>query len=167
VPNCRCKTPTDQSPQSLRQYSSSPEASTRWWNSSPVRYGIYGVGSAGLGLLLIDNYRLRRKTEALEQVVVEALTYNGTLDPAEKVFKGGEQGFIKLKLESVTDVNHNTKRFKFKFDDPKAVSGLSYCCKADNIRNGAILTSGSGAIDKTSSRRCGQADDSAVHPHQP
>jgi len=43
------------------------------------------------------------------------------------VFKGGEQGFVPLTLESVTDVNHNTKRFKFKFEDSKAVSGLSYC----------------------------------------
>jgi hypothetical protein len=114
----------------VRQYSSSAEASARWWHSTPVRYSLYGVGSAGLAALLFDNWRLRRRAHILEQVATDALVYNGTLDPAEKVFKGGEQGFIPLTLESVTDVNHNTKRFKFKFEDAKAVSGLSYCCKA-------------------------------------
>jgi hypothetical protein len=72
---------------------------------------------------------LRKLGSAWQELAVEALTYNGTLDPAEKVFKGGEQGFIPLSLESVTDENHNTKRFRFKFEDPKTVSGLSYCCK--------------------------------------
>jgi len=45
--------------------------------------------------------------------------------PAEKVFTGGDQGFISLVLDQVENINHNTKRFRFKFDDPEAVSGLT------------------------------------------
>ena len=43
----------------------------------------------------------------------------------EKVFKGGDQGFISLALDKVEDINHNTKKFRFKFEDGEAVSGLS------------------------------------------
>ena len=34
------------------------------------------------------------------------------------------QGFLSLALDSVEDINHNTKKFRFKFDDSAAVSGL-------------------------------------------
>lgn len=44
-------------------------------------------------------------------------------EPA-KVFKGGEQGFVPLTLDKVEDINHNTKKFRFKFEDQEAVSGL-------------------------------------------
>lgn len=36
-----------------------------------------------------------------------------------------DQGFIDLALEKIEDINHNTKRFRFKFDNPEAVSGLT------------------------------------------
>lgn len=36
-----------------------------------------------------------------------------------------DQGFISLVLDQVENINHNTKKFRFKFDDPNAVSGLS------------------------------------------
>jgi len=42
-----------------------------------------------------------------------------------KVFTGGDQGFISLALDKTEDINHNTKRFRFKFDDSEAVSGLT------------------------------------------
>lgn len=38
---------------------------------------------------------------------------------------GGEQGFVPLVLQKVEDVNHNTKKFYFKFDDPDKTSGLN------------------------------------------
>lgn len=44
---------------------------------------------------------------------------------APKVFTGGDQGFIGLKLKNVEEINHNTKKFIFSFDDPNAVSGLN------------------------------------------
>jgi cytochrome-b5 reductase len=37
----------------------------------------------------------------------------------------GDQGFVDLKLEAVEIVNHNTKKFRFSFEDPEAVSGLN------------------------------------------
>lgn len=39
-------------------------------------------------------------------------------------FKGGDQGFIDLKLESVEEINHNTKKFRFALPNPDDVSGL-------------------------------------------
>ena len=44
--------------------------------------------------------------------------------PQSKAFKGGDQGFIDLKLESVEDINHNTKKFRFALPDSNDVSGL-------------------------------------------
>jgi cytochrome-b5 reductase len=48
--------------------------------------------------------------------------------PAPKVFTGGDQGFVSLKLESVENINTNTKKFRFAFDDPESVSGLVIAC---------------------------------------
>lgn len=44
--------------------------------------------------------------------------------PPEKAFKGGDQGFLSLKLEEVTDVSPNTKRFRFALPDANMVAGL-------------------------------------------
>jgi cytochrome-b5 reductase len=49
-------------------------------------------------------------------------------EPA-KVFTGGDQGFVSLKLDDIEIVNHNTKRLRFTFEDPDAVSGLQIACK--------------------------------------
>lgn len=49
--------------------------------------------------------------------------------PANKVFKGGDQGFVSLLLEQVEDINHNTKRFRFKLPDENDVSGLQVACE--------------------------------------
>jgi len=42
----------------------------------------------------------------------------------KKALTGGEQGFVSLKLDEVHDVNHNTKRFRFKLPEDDMVSGL-------------------------------------------
>jgi cytochrome-b5 reductase len=39
-------------------------------------------------------------------------------------FTGGDQGFISLKLESVENINHNTKKFRFALPEEDQVSGL-------------------------------------------
>lgn len=39
-------------------------------------------------------------------------------------FTGGDQGFISLKLDSVENVNHNTKKFRFSLPEEDQVSGL-------------------------------------------
>jgi len=43
---------------------------------------------------------------------------------AKSAFIGGDQGFISLKLESVENVNHNTKKFRFALPEEDQVSGL-------------------------------------------
>ncbi|MCJ1229812.1 NADH-cytochrome b5 reductase [Toensbergia leucococca] len=44
--------------------------------------------------------------------------------PKNAVFTGGEQGWVDLKLESVENVNHNTKKFRFALPNKDDVSGL-------------------------------------------
>lgn len=46
-------------------------------------------------------------------------------DRAIKCFTGGDQGFIPLVLEEIENINHNTKKFRFKLNDEDAVSGLN------------------------------------------
>lgn len=50
----------------------------------------------------------------------------GVAEPKErpKVFTGGDQGWIDLKLSEIETINHNTKRFRFELPDKEAVSGL-------------------------------------------
>ena len=43
---------------------------------------------------------------------------------APVTFKGGDQGFISLVLDKIENVNHNTKKFRFKLDSEDSVSGL-------------------------------------------
>lgn len=43
----------------------------------------------------------------------------------KKAFTGGDQGFISLKLESVENINHNTKKFRFALPEGDQVSGLA------------------------------------------
>ena len=74
------------------------------------------VGAAGLGAGL---YRYFYGTAA------------ATAEPKdrEKVFKGGDQGFVSLKLAAAEDLSHNTKRLRFVFPDPENVSGLPVTCE--------------------------------------
>lgn len=51
------------------------------------------------------------------------------VDKPMMAFKGGDQGFISLKLESAEDINHNTKRFRFKLPEEDSVSGLHVACE--------------------------------------
>ena len=47
----------------------------------------------------------------------------------EKAFKGGDQGFISLKLASSEDLSHDTKRLRFALPDKESVAGLPITCK--------------------------------------
>lgn len=44
--------------------------------------------------------------------------------PQGSAFTGGDQGFIDLKLDSVEQINHNTKKFRFALPNSDDVSGL-------------------------------------------
>jgi len=47
----------------------------------------------------------------------------------EKVFTGGDQGWVTLKVADVETLSHNTKRLRFEFPDKEAVSGLPVTCE--------------------------------------
>ncbi|KAI4240209.1 MAG: hypothetical protein L6R40_005238 [Gallowayella cf. fulva] len=59
---------------------------------------------------------------------LEALTGKQPGNPpdasANKTFKGGDQGWVDLKLENVEELSHNAKKFRFALPDKNDVSGL-------------------------------------------
>ncbi len=59
-----------------------------------------------------------------EEKNIPAKTGAGTGIAPVKAFTGGDQGFISLLLESVENVSHNTKKFRFKLNDEDSTSGL-------------------------------------------
>lgn len=96
--------------QSVRQ--SSSEAAPK----SKSLTGLYlAIGLAGLGTGL---YRYQSGSAAAEA-------------PQErpKVFTGGDQGWVGLKLSNIETLSHNTKRLRYEFEDKEAVSGLHIACK--------------------------------------
>ncbi|EGC46316.1 NADH-cytochrome b5 reductase [Histoplasma capsulatum var. duboisii H88] len=96
----RCSQPLAQS---LRKYSSeAPAKSSR----IPLIGGITLAASAGY-------YYYWQSTSAKSE-------------PKERstVFKGGDQGWVGLKLAHIDNVNHNVKKLRFEFEDPESVSGL-------------------------------------------
>lgn len=48
--------------------------------------------------------------------------------PPISTFLGGDQGWLDLKLESVEQINHNTKKFRFALPTKESVSGLHVAC---------------------------------------
>ena len=47
---------------------------------------------------------------------------------ANSTFKGGDQGFVDLMLESVEEISHNTKKLRFALPNKDDVSGLHIAC---------------------------------------
>lgn len=58
-----------------------------------------------------------------------AAALKGKATSTTPAFTGGDQGFISLKLESVENTNHNTKKFRFALPESDQVSGLTIACK--------------------------------------
>lgn len=71
--------------------------------------------AAGVG---VSAFGPGKAKEAVKEAVAE-------VKPATKAFTGGDQGFISLVLEKIDNINHNTKRFRFKLPEEENVSGLS------------------------------------------
>lgn len=94
--------------QSFRQYAT--EAPKRR-SLTPLYAGIVLTG-AGVGL-----YRYNSGIATAESP-----------KQRESVFVGGDQGWVDLKLASVEEVSHNTKRLRFEFPDKEKVSGLAVAC---------------------------------------
>lgn len=97
----RCAQPLRQS---ARQYSAEAPKSK---SLAPV---YLTVGLAGLGAGL---YRYQSSAATAEA-------------PKErsKVFTGGDQGWVGLKVSDIEVLSHNTKRLRFEFEDKESVSGL-------------------------------------------
>ncbi|KAL8778725.1 MAG: hypothetical protein Q9213_007278 [Squamulea squamosa] len=112
--------------QSVRRYatdSSSPGGLNRW-----VKYGGGAFGAVFVGFGVV-RFLVGKPEEGSEEARkgYEALTGNklgyDSDKPAQKTFKGDDK-WIDLKLESVEEVNHNTKKFRFALPDKDDVSGL-------------------------------------------
>ncbi|CAL5872980.1 uncharacterized protein PFLUO_LOCUS7249 [Penicillium psychrofluorescens] len=95
----RCAQPLRQS---FRKYSS--EAPQQKKSLAPI-YATVGAAGVGIGL-----WRYYGSAAELKE--------------RPKVFVGGDQGWVDLKLASVENLSSNTKRFRFEFEDKEAVSGL-------------------------------------------
>lgn len=88
----------------------------------------------GLGLLAasmgyyyykngVDPSKIKAAAKEAEAKAKE-LTGRGSAPAGPPAFTGGDQGFISLKLESIENVNHNTKKFRFALPESEQVSGL-------------------------------------------
>ena len=94
---------------------------------------LVGVGGAGLAYYSFAGPRTKAQAQNALNDATGGMTGTSATS-APKVFTGGEQGFVSLKLEDVEMVNHNTKRFRFSFENPESVSGLTVACKENNIK---------------------------------
>ena len=102
----------------MRRYTTQPEPMKKF-PTGPI-YAVVAAAAVG------GTYFLYEKTKPPTKI---ASTTKSALAPSgNKAFKGGDQGFIDLKLENVEEVNHNTKRFRFALPDKDDVSGLETAC---------------------------------------
>jgi cytochrome-b5 reductase len=87
---------------------------------------LYVAGAAGVGGLAYYYFGKGSGAKQVEEdPKLSAAANAATGVPTDKkAFTEGDQGFIPLKLETVEDVNHNTKRFRFKLPEDDMVSGL-------------------------------------------
>ncbi|OKL59395.1 NADH-cytochrome b5 reductase 2 [Talaromyces atroroseus] len=92
--------------QSFRKYSTEAPAKGNGLTNIAFVVGAIGVGTG------VYRY-MQNKPAAAEEI-----------KQREKVFTGGEQGFIDLKLSEIEILSNNTKRYRFEFPDKEAVSGL-------------------------------------------
>ena len=97
--------------------------STQSGGSNALLYGAAGAGALGLGAWYLNS---GKKPESVAPASKqEEKNVPAKAENPSKVFIGGDQGFIGLVLDKIDNINHNTKRFRFKFDDENSVSGLS------------------------------------------
>ncbi|RMD40128.1 hypothetical protein DV735_g5001, partial [Chaetothyriales sp. CBS 134920] len=99
--------------QSIRSFAS--EAPSKGSSSSATPWI---VGAAALGAGAFGYSFLGSKAPA------DGPAEKKTSPEAKKIFTGGDQGFLDLKVKEVQDYNHNTKKIVFELPDPDAVSGL-------------------------------------------
>ncbi|WPH04827.1 NADH-cytochrome b5 reductase [Acrodontium crateriforme] len=87
--------------------------------SNTILYGVVGAGALAGGYYYFSKENPAKAAELKQKVV-------GKASPdAKKAFTGGDQGFISLVLDEVENINHNTKKFRFKLPEEDNVSGLT------------------------------------------
>lgn len=90
--------------------------------------------------------------------------------PGSKVFTGGDQGFVDLKLESIENINHNVKKFRFALPESEDVSGLHIACRRtlsnQMLKEVSANACGSCSLDQIQSSRYGGARNATIHACQ-
>ncbi|KAK1081956.1 NADH-cytochrome b5 reductase [Friedmanniomyces endolithicus] len=127
--------PAQQLSSHVRRYATeSPKSGS----NNTILYGLLGVGALGGGYYYLNS---GNSTTAQHGVKNEPGAHGMPASKNEeknipakigavtgiapvKAFTGGDQGFISLLLESVENVSHNTKKFRFKLNDEDSTSGL-------------------------------------------
>lgn len=105
--------------QSVRHYATEGPRSS--WNMGLIVAGTAALAGGGYYYFATQT-QPSPKAEFKQDIPAKA--------PGNTTFKGGDQGFIDLKLESVEQVSHNTKKFRFLLPDSGDVSGLKIACQA-------------------------------------
>lgn len=103
--------------QSVRRYAT--EAPKQ--GSNAALFGALALGAGAGGYWYLNNKSAPPSSAEAQNVPKK--TANPSL-----AFKGGDQGFIPLVLDSIENINHNTKLFRFKLPEDDNVSGLNIAC---------------------------------------
>ena len=90
-----------------------------------MSYGLLGVAVVGGGAAV---YYLTARAPSQPAAKRNPPLASDPKSPAS-TFLGGDQGWIDLKLESVEQINHNTKKFRFALPSKESVSGLHVACR--------------------------------------
>ncbi|KAI1075030.1 hypothetical protein F5B20DRAFT_561549 [Whalleya microplaca] len=95
----------------LRTYATEPAKPA----GNPLLYAAGAAGVAGAGYYFFSS-SAGQKAESKVKAAVGG-------EP-KVAFTGGDQGFISLLLKEVENINHNTKKFRFKLPEDDQVSGM-------------------------------------------
>lgn len=82
------------------------------------------IYSAALAVLAGGGYYFYSQGDNPQKVAAAADKAKAGGAQPKSAFLGGDQGFISLKLESVENINHNTKKLRFALPEKDQVSGL-------------------------------------------
>jgi cytochrome-b5 reductase len=107
--------------QQYRRYATEASAG----GSNSLLYGAVAAAVAGGGYYYYTQYPGQAKSAAKDaEAKAKGLVGQAEGSIAKAAFTGGGQGFVSLKLASVENVNHNTKKFRFELPEEDQVSGL-------------------------------------------
>ena len=136
-------------------------------------YAWTAIGAAGVGSLYFGYTQINNANPGLPKPKASS-----TPGPAPAQFKGGDQGFVLLKLESIENINQNTKKFRFAFEDEKMESGLPVACEfhiaegegrlgsPNGSMNYELTRVSSGGHNQVSGPGDGETRHQAVHAYQ-